>query len=349
MSGGYGWHQNSPSTSSNENKSGGHSYEDAKKEYQTSPQITVKNIGGPASVTKPALTPAVTVPSVAPKRVIAQAQPALVTSYPEAKHALKSTAANVIIVVCDVTQSMQQWPQEIFKRLPLFYNEASQYFGSNDLEILFIAHGDVRTDAFPLQVSRFGKGEELDKILASFYMRCGGGGQGDESQELVAYYLLKQVDTSSAQNVYTYFITDEASCESIDPKYVKEYLNIPIDIEMTKTKDVFAALQRKSKVFTVLCETQNSFYNPLSIKKHWENNVGQDKIIPLNDSRRVIDVMLGAIAKLTGQLDKFTQNLTSRQQGQFAHENIQAVQKSISLIGANLPSNPVLSKKKALI
>lgn len=343
MSGGYGWHQ----SSSNDSKhSTDYSYDDARQQYQK-PAVMVTKIGQQTN----SQTKVSPIPSVWPKKDNRNVDvPVIVKGYPEAKHSLKSTAANVVIVALDVTISMSKWHEEILKKLPTFYIEACQYLGSNDLEILFIVHGDVRTDNFPIQVSRFGRGAELDHILTSFYTKCNGGGQGDESQELVAYYLLKQVDTSSAQNVYTFFITDEAACDSIDPKYVKEYLDIPVDCELTKTKDVFACLQRKGKVFTILCETNNPRYNSVSIKKNWEDNLGKDNIAPLNDWRRVVDVMLGTIAKLTGQLTQFTQNLTIRQQGtRHSVQNIETVQTSISFIGGSLPKTPQGKVKKPLV
>lgn len=339
MSGAYGWHQNSSSTTNNQQN-----YDDARKQYQTTPVVTVQKIGPATQITKPIHS------GSWPKRDIVTAAPTVVYKYPEAKHSLTSTASNVIIVVVDVTQSMNVWPGEIFARLPTLYIEACEYLGSEDLEILFIAHGDVRTDNFAVQVSNFGRGLELDPMLASFYMRCGGGGQGDESQEIVAYYLLKQVDTSSAQNVYTFFITDEAACDIVDAKYVKAYLGLDMDAELSQTKEVFAGLQRRSKVFTILCETNNSSYDSTMIRKRWENNLGKDNIIPLNDSRRVVDVMLGAIAKLTGQLAQFTQNLITRQQGtRHAVQNIETVQNSLSLVGGNLPVFPQGKTKKSLI
>lgn len=350
MSGGYGWHQTSSNVPASD-----HSYDDARKQYQKTSTtsavgaVTVTKIGQQSQTkVSPIATPT---PGVWPKRNIQNAVvPVVIKGYPEAKHALKSTASNVIIVVVDVTKSMSTWPGEIFARLPTFYIEACQYLGTNDLEILFIAHGDVRTDNFPIQVSKFGRGAELDPILASFYTKCGGGGQGDESQELVAYYLLKQVDTSTAQNVYTFFITDEAACDNIDPQYVQEYLEIPMDCELKSTKDVFTSLQRKGKVFTILCETNNPRYDSLAIHHRWETHLGPNKIIPLNDSRRVVDVMLGAVAKLTGQLAQFTQNLITRQQGtRHSVQNVETVQTSISFIGGSLPVTPQGKTKKPLV
>lgn len=348
MSGAFGWHNNSsePKTES----FGQHSYDKAKEPY--SPKVTtfgepaervvtVKTIGG--SPAQP------TTPDPWPKRHIQTAAPKVISGYPEATHSLKSTATNVVIVSLDVTSSMQEWPQEIFRRLPLLYQEACQYLGTEDLEILFIAHGDARTDNFPIQVSRFGRGQELDQILGSFYMKCGGGGQGEESQELVAYYLLKQVDTSSAQNVYTFFVTDEAAVNFIDEQYVKKYLGAEYDLEFKPTKEVFNILKNRMKVFTILCETKNSYYDPSSIKRFWEDHIGKENVLPLDDSRRVVDVMLGTMAKLTGQMDTFTKNLMGRQEGSaYADQNVKTVEKSIALVGPSTLSSPIKKRKPLL-
>lgn len=342
MSGGYGWHQNSVHTNVSD-----HTYDDAKREYEPkSPTITVKKIGGNTS------TP--TISNTWPKRnaheVLQKSLPKQVKNFPEAKHSLKSTASNVIIVVQDVTQSMSTWPLEIWNRLPTLFIEACQYLDSEDLEILFIVHGDARTDNFPIQVSQFAKGKELDNILLSFYMKCGGGGQGSESHELVAYYLTKQVDISSAQNVYTFFVTDESACDTVDPSHIKENLGLVPDQQLLQTKDIFELLKTRTKVFTILCETKNSYYDPQQIRNNWESYVGKEGLISLNDSRRVVDVMLGAIAKLTGQFAQFTQNLTTRQQGtQHEKENVRMVQKSLSLIGSVTPTAPIGLVKKPLI
>lgn len=344
MSGAFGWSNNS--NSDNTNTHGGYSYDSAKESYQkpsnpTSSPVTV--IGS-----SPKINPIPISGSPWEKRKIANPVQSNIT-FPNALHSLKSTASNVLIISLDVTGSMRSWIDEIFRRLPLLYKEICSYLDSEELDLLFIAHGDARTDCFPIQISKFGRGAELDTILSSFYTKCNGGGQGDESHELVAYYLLKQVDVSSAQNVFAFFITDEAACSILDPDLVKEHLKLDYDIELKETIEIFDCLKRRMQIFTVLCETNNPTYNVSAIKTHWENNLGKTNVIPLNDSRRVVDVILGTVAKLTGQIDNFTKNLTTRQQGsQFADINITTIQKSLSLIGNTIsqPSKKVESLLK---
>lgn len=283
----------------------------------------------------------------APSRSLHNTAASMALSTPTAKHALKSTAANVLIVVGDTTGSMGDNPQEIFRRLPRLYHDAVKYLGSDDLEILFITHRDARCDNHAIQVTRFGRGQELDTLLASFYMnRNSGGGQGSESQELVAYYLLKQVDTTSARNVYCYFITDEMGCDRIESYLARRELNLAVDPELSNTNAVFQMLARKMSIFCVLFDPP-SYYSHHDIKGWWERMLGTEKTLPLNDARRIVDVILGSIAVITDQLDVFTKDLRSRQiPTRHGLQNVQAVMKSISMVGKGTDSDPYVPRAK---
>lgn len=243
---------------------------------------------------------------------------------PGAKHTLQSVAANVVMVVLDVTGSMGVWPREIFKRLPLLYAELCAQLSSDDVEILFIAHGDARTDRYPIQVTRFGKGPELDAMLASLEIEGNGGGQGTESHELVAYYLVSRVDTSTAQNVFTIFVTDEAACDTVDQRHIREYLGVSAPREKPETAKAFALLSRKSSVFTILCKT--GWYDADKIFQWWQNILGAERVLRLDDARRAVDVILGIVASAVGRYDQFVTKLVARQGGtRFGKANIRTV------------------------
>lgn len=329
MSGAFGWHRNDTKSNQGTRHNNNSGFDSAYAGYGGKSNVGVRVVGQ-ASVRTP--------PPSAPRKMQNLALPG--TPVPTAKHALKSTAANVLIWIQDVTGSMGDWPDEIFKRLPLMYAEASKYLGSDDLEILFIAHGDARTDNYAVQVARFGKGPDLDPMLASFDRNCGGGGQGTESHELVAYYLLKQVDTSSARNVYAFFVTDEAACDSVRDDLAAEWLGLSVDPELHDTQAVFAALGQKMNVYTVLRKATG--YRPGPIKAWWEKTLGRENIIPLDDHRRCVDAVLGTLAVDTGQLNQFTQDLLSRQGGtKFGDLNVKTVLHSIALVGKGTSSSPL--------
>lgn len=329
MSGAFGWHTHTHTSADDDSR--GSSYVSPGGYFGQNANATpapVKTIGNtsPPALAKSAVQP--------PRRTLATA-PVARLPVPDARHEVKSQAEVVIIVSQDVTGSMGEWPDEIFRRLPLLHKEACEYFGTQSLEILFIAHGDARTDNCALQVARFGAGPELDGILASFDRNCGGGGQATESHELVAYYLLKRTDVTSARQVYAFFLTDEAACADVSPRLVRQEMSVDADPAFADTQTLFGALRKRMNVYTVLCETNN--YDPREvrgIKSFWVKTLGTENVLPLNDSKRVVDVMLGVFAKTTDQMDRFSRNLGSRQAGsQYANQNIGTVMKSIALVG----------------
>lgn len=333
MSGAFGWHQNHHThTPTRVDRS---AFTDAVRAYN----------GAPAA-------PVPQVPTSPPPRQSFQAakQQTVAQPVPTARHALKASAQNVLIVVTDVTGSMGENPSQIFQRLPLMYEEAATMLGSRDLEMLFVAHGDARTDRHAIQVARFGRGPELDQMLTTFSLSCGGGGQGSETPELVAYYLLKQVDVSCAQNIYVWFITDEAGCERMSATQVDQWLGLTLDPEFSDAQAVFGALRRKMQTFVILMETGAYAYNPTlrdAIRPYWERMIGPEGIVPLTDTRRIVDTMLGTIAVMTGQLARFTDALKSRQlPTKYGTQNVQTVLKSIALVGRGTPSAPHILKAR---
>ncbi|MEK7614963.1 MAG: hypothetical protein AAB431_01105 [Patescibacteria group bacterium] len=348
MSGAFGWIRNNDSNGAGTQHTNT-GFVDAIQPYQHpqpgAPRVT--HIG--RSQTPPPAQPP-------PRASFAQAAASVIARLPipTALHMLKSTAANVLILATDVTGSMGENPKEIFARLPLLYELACQYLGSRDTEILFICFGDARTDTHAVQVAHFGRGPELDPMLTSFSLSCGGGGQGSETPELVAYYLLTQVDTSSARNVYSWFLTDEAGCDTLRSDLVQEWLGLTLNPAFTQAVDVFTALSRRMNVMTLLFDTGAYRSEPRKhqrIRPYWEEVLrSKEAIVPMEDPRRIVDVLLGTIAVMTGQLDLFTSHLQSRQLPT-AHgaANVQAVLKSIALLGAGSVSTPTGPGTKSLL
>ncbi len=271
---------------------------------------------------------------------------AVAQAVPNGLHKTVCSASNVVVIVLDGTISMDGWREEIYKRLPLFYHEASAYLGTDDLEVLFVVHGDVRGDRYPIQIGKIGRGPELDLVLASFDMRrLSGGGQGSESHEVVMYYLARQVDFGQAQNVYTFFITDEAACDKVDERAVEEHLGLTMPEGSVDTKFVLAVLKRKMHLYAVLCETDS--YDPAPIKEWWEKHLQGEHVLPLSDKRRAVDVMLGTMATLVGKQDRFVDDLKTRLlPTPHGAQNVHTVLTAITLVGKGTPTDPFHQKSR---
>lgn len=253
---------------------------------------------------------------------------------------LKSTKENVLIVMMDMTGSMGQWREDIFKFLVNLYEESQTLLGQN-LEILFIAFGDVKYGD-PIQVTTFGSGSELDSYLKAF-VNMGGGGDGEESPELAAYYLLESVDVSSAKHVFAYIITDEAASPRIDDMNLRKSVNLSLKRELVETRHVFQALLRKMELFVILKETTVLGYSSDSILRFWNTTLGPNRVLPLDRANLVVETMLASIARRTDQDEVFNSSYQARR-GSTAYGavNYDLVQKSVAMIpnGSSVVQTP---------
>lgn len=215
--------------------------------------------------------------------------------------------------------------------MPLLFKEAQALLGQS-LVILFIAFGDVKFGD-RIWVTKFGAGPELDGFLASLPRSANGGGDEQESAELVALYVLQRVAFLNARNVYFWTITDESPASVIDPTHARQHVGVDLGPEACTTESVFGALVLKTRPFVVLRRTDISHYSPDRIRASWESIVGKERVLPLDDGRRVVDVMLAVVAKTTGQTAAFHASLIARQGGtKFGAANIATVQRSVALV-----------------
>lgn len=256
----------------------------------------------------------------------------------------KTTAKNVVIVGADVTGSMGNWRDEMFKRLALFFKETQSFLG-DDLEFIFIGIDDVPLGG-SLEVTPIGRGQILDTYLAAMQQEGGGGGNAVESSELAAFYVHEMLDTSSAQNVYFFIITDEGFYKVLGggDAATMSIFGTPASsqagtqaTEGKSSEQIFRDLKVRMNVYTILAEgTTGHDYSDeqlRGIKKRWRETLGAENVVPLDDARRIVDVMLGVMAKTTGQEEKFSRTLQSRQGGtQYGSENIETVNKSLAMV-----------------
>jgi hypothetical protein len=249
------------------------------------------------------------------------------------------------MVAMDTTGSMGSWRDEIFRRCALMAKEAKEFLG-DDLAILFIGFGDAKFGDV-VEVAPFGNGPELDDYLEAMEHRTGGGGDEEESPELAAYFVHRRVEMPKAKHAYFWVVTDEKAAPNVSERLARTVLGLT-DGETPTTKVLFQMLLRKMEPFIVLRRTDIGSYDPDAIRQFWVDVVGEERVVPLDDGRRVVDAMLGVVAKTTGQLDKFTKALLQRQGGtKYGNVNIQTVQASIAMVPGAGPSDaqiPVVSK-----
>lgn len=251
---------------------------------------------------------------------------------------LSITAANAILVLLDATGSMGSWRAEIWARVATLLTEAQQYLG-NDLQIVFGVFGDLKCGDRLEICDPAGDQPTLDRHLVALDLNMGGGGDEEESPEMMMYYLLEQVDVTTCRNVFAFFVTDEKAAPSIDTRLAQNHLGFSL-AESLSTSETFRRLLLKMDAYIILKRTDVIQYNPQRIRDFWDKTT-PERILPLDDGRRVVDVILAAVATKTGQMPKFSQNFAQRNAGNtHAAQNFQTVTHSVSFIGSAQPASP---------
>jgi hypothetical protein len=218
---------------------------------------------------------------------------------------VSSGSQNPLIIAVDVTGSMASWPAEIFDRLPLLYNTLSQY--REDLEICFAAIGDASCDRWPLQVTSFAGGFDLEQLLGSLYGE-GGGGDAPESYGLFAHWVNTHVEVPSlSETPFLIVYGDITMHEKVPKGEIEHYLGDSV------AKDVDAV-----EAWRTLAQTWNAWFLRRAgkpgdaIDKQWGRAVGEQKILHIQDEERAVDYAMGLIARAWGHFGDFKDNMRAR-------------------------------------
>jgi hypothetical protein len=244
---------------------------------------------------------------------------------------ISTRSPNPLIVAVDVTGSMASWPAEIFDRLPLLYNTLSQYRG--DLEICFVAIGDAAVDQWPLQVTTFAGGYDLEQLLGSLYGE-GGGGDGPESYGLFAHWVNTHVDVPrTGEPPFLILFGDAPMHPKVPAAQITAYLGDSTQDDV----DAFAAWQK-------LCKDWNMWFlrRPTGkpgdrVDKQWAQAIPEQKIFHIRDEQRAVDYAMGLIARAWGHFGDFQDNMRARQGEEKVAEVSGVIELKCPRCGAPIP------------
>lgn len=229
---------------------------------------------------------------------------------------LKTNCESPLIIACDVTGSMGEWPGVIFSKLPYLEYEGQEYLGDG-MEISFAAIGDANSDKYANQIRPFAKGADLKASLEKLIIEGGGGGSSQESYDLTALYYARHCECPEAiRKPIMIFIGDEGLYPDVYPTLAEQWCrvetkkNIPL-------KQVFEELTEKFCVYVIRkpynCSLNSRSEADLRIEKQWMGLLGEDHVVNLPGADRVVDVIFGILAKETGRIDYFEKELKDRQ------------------------------------
>jgi len=233
---------------------------------------------------------------------------------------IKTLCKSPIALPFDVTGSLGGLAKITYDKMPMTAGELKKRSYLQDCQICPIAVGDVVSDRGPLQIGEFVVPRELDSYLQRLWLEGGGGRQGYESYEFVAYFLAYHCDIPEADTPFVIFIGDERFREDLHRNALQAYFG-GIEHEDMNAFKVFADLRRKFKnnVFLI-----HRYYDDMCTDKEvidqWSGVLGADHVINLghgNDTA-VADVMLGIFALMGGTrtLDQYLEDMRERGQDQ---------------------------------
>ena len=247
------------------------------------------------------------------------------------KKTIRSESKNPLIVAIDVTGSMARWPFEIFDRLPLLYNTLAQY--RPDVEICFAAIGDAGVDRWPLQVTTFASGFDLEQLLGSLYGE-GGGGDAPESYGLFAHWVNTHVEIPNAEEPpFLIVFGDVTMHPTIARGQIQHYLGDKLSGDV----DAIREWQKLSQTWNTWFMRRPTGARGDKVDTQWGKAIGEQKIFHIEDEQRAVDYAMGMVARSWGYFGDFQENLRARQD----EKKVEQVSKPIEMIcprcGAPIP------------
>ena len=133
-----------------------------------------------------------------------------------------------IVVALDVTRSRGDDTKLMYARLPQLMGQIELKGYIENPGISFCAVGDATSDRAPLQVGHFEGDNRLDQVLARIWIEEGGGGTGQESYELAAYFYsrsnLVRLAAGTGKKGYFFFVGDEGFYPTLDKTIVRRII-----------------------------------------------------------------------------------------------------------------------------
>src|SRR4051794_40781321 len=157
-----------------------------------------------------------------------------------------------IVVALDVTRSRGDDTKLVYEKLPMLMGQIELKGYVPNPGISFAAIGDATVDRAPLQVGQFEGDNRLDQVLERIWIEEGGGGTGQESYELAAYFYSRTNCVRLAKGIgkkgYFFFVGDEGFYPTLDKAVVRRIVGDEL-AEDLPAAEAFRKLQEKFHAF----------------------------------------------------------------------------------------------------
>lgn len=158
-----------------------------------------------------------------------------------------------IVVAMDVTRSRGDDTKRLYDQLPKLMERLEERGYADGPGISFAAVGDAYSDTAPLQVGQFEGDNRLDQVLSHMWIEEGGGGTGQESYELAAWYYAAtdcvRLREGAGGRGFFFFVGDEGFYPKVASAHRAGVLGQ--DAEDVDSVEAFRALAEKFHTFLI--------------------------------------------------------------------------------------------------
>lgn len=158
-----------------------------------------------------------------------------------------------IVMALDVTRSRGDDTKVMYEKLPMFIGQLELHGYVPGAAISFAAVGDANSDQAPIQVGQFEADNRLDAVLQNFWIEEGGGGTGQESYELAAYFYARHTKLDAferGEKGFFFFVGDEGFYPTVSKDHVAAVFGRQETADID-SRQIFAELQERFHVFYV--------------------------------------------------------------------------------------------------
>lgn len=218
-------------------------------------------------------------------------------------------------VVFDVTGSMQSVPAALQARLPGLMDLLLKKGIVKDPQVLFGAVGDATCDRGSLQVGQFESGVEMDDDIKRMWVEGGGGGQSPprESYQNALYFFARHTSIDCfekrGKKGFLFLIGDEHPYDHVSRREVESLCGTKLEADIP-TAQIVKEVQEKYHLFYII-PTHTSHGRERSIRQAWENLIGAENVLLLENENTICELigLTIGITNGTSDLKKSTDQL----------------------------------------
>lgn len=166
-----------------------------------------------------------------------------------------------IVVAMDITASRGNDAKAIYAEVPKMLGVIQTGNLVTDPQMMWAAIGDANSDKAPIQITQFESDRRIDEQLGHIWREEGGGGTGEESYELTAWFLANRCKLDAAKRKvkgFAFFTGDEAPYAKLSAAQLRTHVGpVPGGAELkdVTTLKIFRDLQKLYDTFLIYPRT----------------------------------------------------------------------------------------------